>query len=566
MNLNELVKEYRLLQDDKGEYYYLDENGEKKDIYVLNAILQKIFQVSEATIKKHGKRTIIGRGTKGKIAKLYNLNDLLILKNIKKFKKSKKISEYPKLLKEYSHKNTLPPSKILAGTNEKLWWRCSKCKFEWQAIGANRLKGRGCPSCSGHVVSKTNNLKTLYPELAKEYSKKNKIPPDKIKPGTNRKILWECSKCGYEWKTSGAKRVEGTGCPSCSRSIATGKNNLTITNPELIPEYSNKNIILPTKLLAGSDKKVWWKCAKCGHEWQSKVYHRAKGSGCPKCPKKVTIIINDFLFSFPALAKEYSKRNEFPPNKLIGVSKKVWWKCSKCKHEWQAPFTSRRSGKGCPACAGRVVTPTNNLKATHPKLAEEYSTRNKIPPDKIIAGTTKKVWWICSKCNHEWQATGAARKRGSGCPACAGRVITSTNNLNATHPKLAKEYSKHNKIPPDKITAGSPKKVWWKCSKCDHEWQASCASRKSGNGCPACSNKVVTSKNNLKVTHPKLAKEYSKRNKIPPDKIIAGTSKKVWWKCSKCNHEWQATGIARSKGTRCPKCSNRDRSERMKKH
>ena len=50
-------------------------------------------------------------------------------------------------------------------------------------------------------------------------------------------------------------------------------------------------------------------------------------------------------------------------------------------------------------------------------------------------------------------------------------------------------YEKNNKIGlfPDKVSAGSFKKVWWKCKK-GHSWQAKVASRTEGHNCPICNN------------------------------------------------------------------------------
>ena len=39
-----------------------------------------------------------------------------------------------------------------------------------------------------------------------------------------------------------------------------------------------------TDYVVGSARKVWWKCAKCGYEWQTEIRHRTlRGTGCPKC-------------------------------------------------------------------------------------------------------------------------------------------------------------------------------------------------------------------------------------------------------------------------------------------
>lgn len=48
-------------------------------------------------------------------------------------------------------------------------------------------------------------------------------------------------------------------------------NLLSEVHPELVVEWSNKNLPLtPDKITFGSNKRVWWKGA-CGHEWQTSV-------------------------------------------------------------------------------------------------------------------------------------------------------------------------------------------------------------------------------------------------------------------------------------------------------
>ena len=38
-----------------------------------------------------------------------------------------------------------------------------------------------------------------------------------------------------------------------------------------------------------SDHKVWWRCYRCGNEYESTIGHRTYGTRCPKCAiEKVT--------------------------------------------------------------------------------------------------------------------------------------------------------------------------------------------------------------------------------------------------------------------------------------
>ena len=325
--------------------------------------------------------------------------------------------------------------------------------------------------------------------------------------------------------------------------------------PHLFEEYSEKNELPASQVLAGTHAKLWWECKTCQHEWQANGYSRSQGTGCPACAKQVVTDKNNLAVTHPHLVLEYSKRNELPADKVIaGTNKKLWWKCSVCEHEWQAGGNYRTTGVGCPACANRITTDKNNLAVKCPHLIKEYLDKNKLPESQVLAGTHTKLWWKCSVCEHEWQATGNSRSQGTGCPACAKQVVTETNNLAATHPFLALKYSEKNELPANKVIAGTRKKLWWKCSVCEHEWQATGDNIVyKHRGCPACANRVVTEKNNLTVTHPHLAEEYSEKNELPADKVIAGTNKKLWWKCSVCGYEWQATGNARLCGWKnCP--------------
>ena len=60
-------------------------------------------------------------------------------------------------------------------------------------------------------------------------------------------------------------------------------NSLAEVHPELITEWSKKNLPLtPDDITFGSNKKVWWK-GTCGHKWQTSVKARSNGEKCPIC-------------------------------------------------------------------------------------------------------------------------------------------------------------------------------------------------------------------------------------------------------------------------------------------
>ena len=201
----------------------------------------------------------------------------------------------------------------------------------------------------------------------------------------------------------------------------------------------------------------------------------------------------------------------------------------------------------------------DNLLKNNRALMNEYNYSKNADLDlnNITIGANKKIWWKCSL-GHEWEATAGNRSKGSGCPFCSNhKAWTGYNDLATVNPELSSEwnYEKNGVLKPTDVTAGSHKKVWWKCSN-GHEWQADIHSRNSGNGCPYCSGRfAVKGLNDLQTANPDLAKEwnYGKNNGLTPADVLPNSGKTVWWKCDK-GHEWQAKISDRNKGG-CPYCS-----------
>ena len=138
--------------------------------------------------------------------------------------------------------------------------------------------------------------------------------------------------------------------------------SLSAVHPELIVEWSKKNLPLtPDSITFGSNKVVWWK-GSCGYEWQTSVKARSKGEKCPICSGvRAVAEINDLSTLKPGLASERSKKNEIKPTEVtVGSHKKVIWKC-RLGHEWTASVKSRSiNGSGCPYCCLKLAD-TNHL-------------------------------------------------------------------------------------------------------------------------------------------------------------------------------------------------------------
>ena len=133
--------------------------------------------------------------------------------------------------------------------------------------------------------------------LAVEYSKsKNSLPVNEVPIGSHMRVWWRCRKrrCRHEWQARVRDRVgRGDGCPACCGRVATARNNMAVTHPNLAKEYMAppKNKLPASKVIAGSGKKFWWKCDICGWEWRTRGSTRTRKhwpAGCPNYIKHKT--------------------------------------------------------------------------------------------------------------------------------------------------------------------------------------------------------------------------------------------------------------------------------------
>jgi hypothetical protein len=152
-----------------------------------------------------------------------------------------------------------------------------------------------------------------------------------------------------------------------------------------------------------------------------------------------------------------------------------------------------RRNVGCPFCAGRLPSVTNNLN-NYPDVAAQLDSElnDGLTPDQVVAGSNTPLVWRCDRGpDHTWSAPPAARTAaGTGCPTCAGKQPSVTNNL-ARYPDLAAEFDPdlNNGLTPDQIVAGSETPRRWRCrNDPSHMFEQTPANRtRLGQGCTRCS-------------------------------------------------------------------------------
>jgi len=330
---------------------------------------------------------------------------------------------------------------------------------------------------SSKPVLGVNDLQSQFPEIAAEaYG----WDPSSVTKGSGIKQHWKCKEGHIYISTVTHRTAMYSGCPFCSNSkVLPGFNDLKTKFPDIAEQAFGWE---PENVIAGSNRKLNWKC-RLGHTWEASVNQRtSSGSSCPICSNNILLVgFNDLKTKFPAIAKD---AHEWDPTTVIaGTPQRKKWKC-KFNHTWDASVNERTSrGRGCPICAGQqLLVGFNDLQTKFPDIAAQAFGWD---PKTVFAGTRQKRKWKCDL-NHIWNASIASRSLNkNGCPICAGQqLLVGFNDLQTKFPDIAAQAFGWD---PKTVISGTDKRKIWKCSL-GHHWDATVNSRTStGSGCPVCS-------------------------------------------------------------------------------
>jgi len=194
---------------------------------------------------------------------------------------------------DYEKNAHLIPNEIIANSQEVVWWYCHTQNHSWQASVISRRQGAGCLYCSGKaVLIGFNDLKTKRPDLAGEwdYEKNGSLRPEHVTVQATPKVWWLCKK-GHSYSSRIYNRYNGNGCPYCAGNLPmVGETDLATVHPELVKEwdYEKNYPKKPEDYTSQSNMKVWWVCEE-GHSWETLIYDRHNGTGCPYCARKLAI-------------------------------------------------------------------------------------------------------------------------------------------------------------------------------------------------------------------------------------------------------------------------------------
>lgn len=483
-----------------------------------------------------------------------------------------------KLMKEWDFENNqdLDPAELSLGSNKIAFWICSLCGNQWKAsVYSRAVKGSCCRKCSAKRRLEFDVSKSIYkthPEIAKDWSKQEnaKLTPKMFPKGSRYIVNWECHTCGLKTKKS---IKDYNGCLRCKSEKKLQKNNLQTQYPDLAKEWhkTKNDCKLPKDFEPHSNKKAWWNCKTCGHEWQTKISNRASlGRGCPVCANRVIIKgKNDLKTTHPYLAKEWhsTKNKDLKPSEVsYGSGKKVWWVCPK-KHEYKASIMHRSHGTECPECnAGRQTSFAEQatyyyVKMLYPDAVSRYTASflNRmeldiyIPSIKLAIEYDGEAWHGKNTLKREERKYKICKKNKIKLIRLREKMPEFPNDIADQMFNTDKLYLPKNleKMLRELLKRINFSKNWQQGSAIDIDINRDRAK--------ILQYKTGLKTKSLKNLYPKIAKEWdvNKNGKQRPEHFKPGSTHKAWWLCSVCSNSYEAEigkRTAKKRATTCPLC------------
>lgn len=158
-------------------------------------------------------------------------------------------------------------------THTKIKARHNECQHEYYVTPASFLNNRRCPKCFGSIKKTTKQFKQeIYDLVEDEYVLLGEYID------YNTKISIQHSVCGFIYKVSPSKFINGRRCPKCAGKL---RKSTEYFKDEVCQLVGDEYRVLGEYTGAMSDIMI--KHNKCGHAWDVMPSNFLRGTRCPKC-------------------------------------------------------------------------------------------------------------------------------------------------------------------------------------------------------------------------------------------------------------------------------------------
>ena len=396
-------------------------------------------------------------------------------------------------------------------------------------------------------------------------------------------------------------------------------------------DYEKNREMTPFNIFKGSEKKCWFKCDNCSHNFNcmpSNLTKKNEKRWCPFCNSKKLCDDEKCKICFDKSFASYNdktplgilkincwdndKNKDIKPRNIFKNSdKRIWFKCDKCYHSFDTQLKHINHGTWCPYCSipPKKLCNDTNCKICFVKSFASFEgktqsgklkidcwdiDKNKdIKPRNIFKNSLTQIWFKCDNCNHSFKNLPSCIISGDWCTYCSNHTLCNDIKCIICFEKSFANYKgttikgklkidcwdndKNKNIKPRNIFMSSNKKYWFKCDNCPHLFYSAInhITSKDCRWCPYCcvpSKKFCTDKKclscyektmaNYKRTTPKgklkiECWDNDKNGNIKPEDIFMSTCKKYWFKCDSCENKFNIAGNSLVRGNWCPHCHNK---------
>ncbi len=480
---------------------------------------------------------------------------------------------------DYEKNSILPENLIYTDRKNKVHWKCRFCGDDiFSAPAYHNVPGcMKCRAIQKHYqerLAKTaigNSLQQnqyIYLKDDWDFKKNEKegLYWEQITPTYTKPVNWKCHVCGYSWKTSVYRRTkEGNGCPACRHLVVhSGYNDLATEAPELVEEWSPKNVLKPTEVIAGGIKNYLWVCRYCGNEWKASIHNRrVEGSNCPKCRGTNTSFAEQAIYFYfkkifvntvnryidPENGKEL---DIYVPELKLGIEYDGY-RYHKDKLDSDDQKTQVYFAKGIKIIHIRETDAQGNKLPQlqiQPYRCFEYEYLSK------FSGLDKIIKEMLTLFNADKAKVDTYADRFSILHNMyQGLRNNSFGESGSTHIKYW-DYDTNYPLLPTEISKGSQVDINWKCPDCGHKWIRTIPNELKSKGCPQCAKTSLSSLYNLATESPEIVEEWNVElnEGILPTNIMPNTHVKYWWNCPICGKSFKASPPVWKKTRRCNNC------------
>lgn len=289
----------------------------------------------------------------------------------------------------------------MKGSGKKCWFHCDECNHDFESSpNKNTNRNTWCPYCCKSVrkLCKGINCTYCYNNSFASYTgktvngklkvecwhptKNNNIVPRNKAISCITKFWFKCDICNHNFKSSPNKITSSNRwCPYCANKKLCKENDCNHCFNSSFASYTCKTAngmlkvecwhptkngdLTPRDIMKRSNKKYWFHCNDCNHDFESLLSNITKlnGTWCPYCANLKLCKENDCIHCFNNSFASYTgktksgkfKINCWHPTKNGGLTpryimkythKKYWFHCEKCNHNFESAI-SPITGQNC---------------------------------------------------------------------------------------------------------------------------------------------------------------------------------------------------------------------------